>query len=120
MERTNIFLSSEEKNFFVEVAEKNEQSLSWILRKVLSNYFDYCNANKIKNGSTKEVNKTLSVLTYQEVLADAAVNSENVIQDKPVDQIKVDLIEDKSEMPNVDIVIPPLKDGEEMDWSKGV
>ncbi len=102
LERTNIFLSVEEKNFLVAVAEKNEQSLSWILRKILSNYVDYCNKNKIKNSSTKEINKTLNNITYNEILEDMS-NDED---------IEVVL--------NKEIVEGKNKEVTEIDWKLGV
>ena len=95
LERTNIFLSAEEKEFYIAVAEKNEQSLSWILRKVLGNYFEYCNKNKIKNGSTKEVNKTLEQIktstSYNENLKNAIdIFEENQFEENEISVEKKD------------------------------
>ena len=77
LERTNIFLPVAERDFYIAVAEKNEQSLSWILRKVLSNYVEYCNKNKVKNSCTKEINKTLDNISYSEILEEMS-NDENI------------------------------------------
>ena len=91
LERTNIFLSVEERDFYIAVAEKNEQSLSWILRKVLSNYVEYCNKNKVKNSSTKEINKTLDNISYSEILEEMS-NDENiaVVSGKEIIEVKKD------------------------------
>ena len=91
LERTNIFLSIDERDFYIAVAEKNEQSLSWILRKVLRNYVEYCNKNKVKNSSTKEINKTLDNISYSDVLEEMS-NDENikVVSDNEIIEEKKD------------------------------
>lgn len=106
LERTNIFLSAEEKRFYLDIAEKNEQSMTWILRKVLKNYYEYCKQHNVKNASLKEINKTLTNIDYHEDLVIDEVKSTPPVEhinEAPVQEVV------KSEVPSIEKQLQDLE-----------
>ncbi len=58
-QKTTLFLNEKTMSFYKNVSETNQQKLAWITRKVLDNYVDFCEVNKLSNDSYKEIDENL-------------------------------------------------------------
>lgn len=58
-QKTTLFLNEKTMSFYKKVSEINQQKLAWITRKVLDNYVEFCEINKLSNDSYKEIDENL-------------------------------------------------------------
>ncbi|WP_413458992.1 hypothetical protein [Herbaspirillum huttiense] len=60
MERTNVFFEARDLNRLKEIAANNEQSLAWIIRKVVSGFVKSVDEKQLPTSTVAEVNAAVS------------------------------------------------------------
>jgi hypothetical protein len=70
MERTNVFFESNDLNRLKEIAAQNEQSLAWVIRKVVSSFVKFVDKKQLPTSTVAEVNAAVSEIDPASVWAD--------------------------------------------------
>lgn len=60
MERTNVFFETHDLNRLKEIAASNEQSLAWIIRKVVSGFVKFVDEKQLPTSTVAEVNAAIT------------------------------------------------------------
>ena len=70
MERTNVFFESNDLNRLKEIAAQNEQSLAWVIRKVVSGFVKFVDEKQLPTSTVTEVNAAISEIDPASAWAD--------------------------------------------------
>lgn len=70
MERTNVFFESNDLNRLKEIAAQNEQSLAWVIRKVVSGFVKFVDEKQLPTSTVTEVNAAVSEIDPASAWAD--------------------------------------------------
>lgn len=70
MERTNVFFESNDLNRLKEIASQNEQSLAWVIRKVVSGFVKFVDEKQLPTSTVTEVNAAVSEIDPASAWAD--------------------------------------------------
>lgn len=70
MERTNVFFESNDLNRLKEIAAQNEQSLAWVIRKVVSGFVKFVDEKQLPTSTVTEVNGAVSEIDPASAWAD--------------------------------------------------
>lgn len=60
MERTNVFFEAHDLNRLKEIAANNEQSLAWVIRKVVSGFVKFVDEKQLPTSTVAEVNAAVT------------------------------------------------------------
>ncbi|WP_035056243.1 hypothetical protein [Andreprevotia chitinilytica] len=60
MERTNVFFEANDLNRLKEIAADNEQSLAWVIRKVVSGFVKFVDEKQLPTSTVAEVNAAVT------------------------------------------------------------
>lgn len=62
MERTNVFFEAHDLNRLKEIAAQHEQSLAWVIRKVVSGFIKFVDERQLPTSTVAEVNAAVNEL----------------------------------------------------------
>lgn len=62
MERTNVFFEAHDLKRLKEIAAQNEQSLAWVIRKVLSGFVQFVDDKQLPTSMVPEVNAAIQAI----------------------------------------------------------
>ena len=60
MERTNVFFEGKDLQRIKEIAYANEQSLAWVIRKVVSGFIQFVDERQLPTSTVADVNAAVS------------------------------------------------------------
>ena len=70
MERTNVFFESNDIKRLKETAAQNEQSLAWVIRKVVSSFVKAVDEKQLPTSTVAEVNAAVNEIDPASAWAD--------------------------------------------------
>ena len=59
-ERTSVFFEKYEMDQIREIADQNEQTLAWVIRKIVSGFIKVKNENQLPTSTPAEVNSAIT------------------------------------------------------------
>ena len=68
--RTSVFFESEEFDQIKAIADQNEQTLAWVIRKIVSGFINAKNENQLPTSTPAEVNAAITDSDMAKIWAD--------------------------------------------------